>query len=401
LHQHFAANNQESNRGSINVIVSERALREIYLRGFEIAVKGAQPWTVMSSYNTINGVYTSESHDLLTKILRNEWGFKGYVMTDWFGGRDPLAQMNAGNDLIEPGSKSKSTAIINAVKNGTLDIKVLDQNVERILNIVVQTPAFQKYRYSNLPDLKGHAALARAAAAESMVLLKNEQQVLPIQKGLKLALYGNASYDTYIGGTGSGQVNTSYKVSVAEGLLKAGYTTDEVVKESYTKHIQEDLLSHPKPKMALGTPRITPELELTEEAIQKSAVEAGVAVFTLGRNAGEGGDRKVAEDFNLTSAEQKLLKKVADAFHAKGKKVVVIINVGGIIETASWRDHVDAILLAWQPGLEGGNAIADVLSGRVNPSGKLATTFPIRYEDVPSAKNFPGTPAENPKEVRY
>ncbi|MEI6950540.1 glycoside hydrolase family 3 C-terminal domain-containing protein [Paraflavisolibacter sp. H34] len=399
--KHFAANNQETNRNNVNVIISERALREIYLKGFEIAVKQGQPWTVMSSYNKINGTYTSHSHDLLTKVLREEWRFQGYVMTDWFGGKDPIAQMKAGNDLIEPGNKRQSQQIVEAVKGGTLDSNVLDRNVERILGIIVKTPSFQKYAYSNSPDLKAHAALARNAAAESMVLLQNKGQVLPLGKGLKVALFGNASYDTYIGGTGSGDVYEAYSVSLANGLAKAGYKVLGELERSYTAHIKEDLAAHPRPKLALGAPRMTPELEPASGVIEQSAGEADVALFTIGRNAGEGGDRKVENNFDLSPAEQALLRQVAAAFHARGKKLVVVLNTGGVVETASWREAADAILLAWQPGQEGGNAVADVLSGRVNPSGKLATTFPLRYADAPSSKNFPGTPAEKPEEVRY
>jgi beta-glucosidase len=400
--KHFAANNQETNRATVNSIVGERALREIYLRGFEIAIKNAQPWTVMSSYNKLNGLYTSENYDLLTKILRDEWGFTGYVMSDWFAGKDRLAQMKAGNDLIEPGTKKHSEAIIEAVKNGTLDEKVLDQNIERMLNIILKTPSFQGYHYSNLPDLKAHAVISRNAAAESMVLLKNTSNVLPLTKSLKLALFGNASYETIIGGTGSGQVNVAYKISIAQGLHKAGYSPDKDLETSYTTHIRQDKIDHPnKQQVTLGTPRMTPEFEPASAIITKNAMDADIAIFTIGRNAGEGGDRKIAGDFNLSDSEKILIKNIADAFHAMGKKLVVIMNIGGAIETASWSHNADAILLAWQPGLEAGNAVADVLSGVVNPSGKLATTFPLKYEDVPSSKNFPGTPANNPKEVVY
>jgi len=400
--KHFAANNQETNRNSINAIVSERALREIYLKGFEIAVKKAQPWTIMSSYNKINGTYTSESHDLLTTILRDEWGFKGYVMTDWYGGKDRVAQMKAGNDLIEPGSSSQSQAIVDAVKNGTLDLKVLDQNVERILRIITQTPSFKNYKYSDKPDLKKHAILAREAASESMVLLKNETNVLPLEKGKRVAVYGVASYNTYIGGTGSGEVSTTYNVSVADGLNNAGYKLPEDLKTIYSRYIEKDKADHPKKtKVTLGAPRMVPEMEVSREVIEKNAAETDFAVFTIGRNAGEGADRKVDGDFNLTESEQALLKIVADTFHAKGKKLIVLINAGGVIETASWKNLADAILLTWQAGMESGNAIADVLSGEVNPSGKLATTFPMKYEDVPSLKNFPGIPSDRPKDVVY
>jgi len=400
--KHFAVNNQETSRNSVNAIVSERALREIYLKGFEIAVKKAQPWTIMSSYNKINGTFTSESHDLLTTILRDEWGFKGMVMTDWFGGKDRAAQMKAGNDLLEPGNSSQSQAIVDAVKNGTLDVKVLDLNVERILRMITLSPSFKNYKYSDKPDLKGHAILAREAASESMVLLKNENNVLPLEKGKRIAVYGVASYNTYIGGTGSGEVSTTYTVSIAEGLHNAGYKLSAELKSMYSGYIEKDKAENPKKtKLTLGAPRIVPEMAINSDLIEKSAADADFAVYTIGRNAGEGADRKVDGDFNLTATEQALLKNVANVFHAKGKKLIVMINAGGVIETDSWKNNADAILLTWQAGLEAGNAIADVVSGAVNPSGKLATTFPLKYADVPSAKNFPGTPADRPKEVVY
>jgi beta-glucosidase len=398
--KHFAANNEETNRNNINAIISERALREIYLRGFEIAVRHAQPMTVMSSYNKINGTYTSESGDLLTKILRDEWGFKGMVMTDWFGGKDPVDQMKAGNDLLEPGTPRQQKAIVDAVNNGTLDVKVLDRNVERVLLYILKTPSFKKYQYSNTPDLKAHAAISRQAAAEGMVLLKNNTASLPLNKGLKVGLFGVASYKTITGGTGSGEVNVGYVVSIDEGLTHAGYSFDQTLKARYAAHIQEDLKAHPKKTLTLGTPRLVPEPELTSDEIQKAAAQNDIGILTISRNAGEGADRKV-EDFNLSSGEIAQLKTLSDAFHAKGKKLIVVLNIGGAIETTSWKDNADAILLAWQPGLEGGNAIADVLTGKVNPSGKLAQSFPVKYEDVPSAKYFPGTPAEHPAEVVY
>ena len=399
--KHFAANNQETNRNAVNAVISERALREIYLRGFEIAVRKAQPMTVMSSYNKINGSYTSESNELLTKILREEWGFKGMVMTDWFGGKDPVGQMKAGNDLLEPGTPRQQRAIIDAVKTGALDIKVLDQNVERVLAYVLKTPSFVKYQYTNHPDLKAHAAVARKAASEGMVLLKNNAAALPFNKGLKVALFGVASYKTITGGTGSGEVNVAYVVSLDEGLSKAGYAVDAPTKSKYAAYIAADTKAHPKKMLTLGTPRVIPELDLSAEEIKKAAEQNDAGVFTISRNAGEGADRKVDGNFKLLDTEIAQLKATSEAFHAKGKKLIVVLNIGGAIETASWTENADAVLLAWQPGIEAGNAIADVLSGEVNPSGKLATTFPVKYDDIPSAKTFPDGSGANFAETIY
>jgi len=395
--KHFAANNQETNRNSINTHVSERALREIYLRGFQIGVREAQPWTVMSSYNQINGKYASEDHDLLTTILRKEWGFKGLVMTDWFGGQDAVAQMQAGNDLLMPGTPAQSKTILEAVQSGKLDEKILNENAERMVSYIFKTPSYRKQAHSDKPDLKAHAQLVRKAAAEGMILLKNKDQVLPLVHAKKLAAFGNTSYAFIAGGTGSGDVNEAYTVSLVEGLSNAGYQLDQEVKKLYTDHLDDYNKKHPKKdffqEFMNPTPP-APELAPGNDLIARKADQTEAAIITIGRNAGEGRDRDKDKDFNLSEIEKSLIKNVSAAFHAKGKKVIVIINTGGVIEAVSWRDEVDAILLAWQGGQEAGNAVADILKGKVNPSGRLATTFPVNYEDEPSAKNFPGT--ENP-----
>jgi beta-glucosidase len=387
--KHFAANNQEFNRMQSNSIVSERALREIYLKGFEIAVKESQPWTVMSSYNLINGTYASQSEELLTSVLRDEWGFKGFVMTDWFGGNDPVAQMKAGNDVLMPGLVPQSQAILKAVADGTLSKEQLDTNVERVLNIVLLSPSFKSGRYSNQPDLAGDAQIARHTASEGMVLLKNENAALPLSSGTKIALFGNASYDLLAGGTGSGDVNKKYVVPLDQGLAEAGFGLDEKLKQTYKQFIADQKARRPKAAPFM-MPAPIAEMPIDNERLQQLANDANVAIFTLGRNSGEFADRRVENDFNLSTTEHALLENLAKAFHAKGKKIVVVLNIGGPIEVETWRSFADAVLLAWQPGQEGGNSIADILSGKVNPSGKLATTFPMSYSDVPSAKTFPG-----------
>ena len=387
--KHYAANNQETDRNSINTIVTERAMREIYLKGFSIAVRESQPWTVMSSYNKVNGTYTSERRDLQTTILKDEWGFKGLVMTDWFGGHDAVAQMNAGNDLLMPGNPDQSQAIVDAVKNGTLSAKQLDENVERILKIILKSPTFLGYKYSSKPDLAGHAQVSRAAASEGMVLLKNEGSALPLASGKTLAVFGNTSYNIIAGGTGSGDVNKAYTISLVQGLGNAGYTVQQNLSKTYGDYLAAAKAKQPKQVNFFLPPPPIPEMEVNN-IVANVADSADAAIITIGRNAGEGADRKLEGDFYLTNAEKGIIYGASTAFHAKGKKVVVILNIGGVVEVASWRDMVDGILLAWQPGLEAGNAIADVLSGKINPSGKLASTFPVDYKDVPSAKNFPG-----------
>jgi len=410
--KHYAANNQETNRNSVNTIVSERAMREIYLKGFSIAVKASQPWTVMSSYNRLNGTYTSERNDLITTILKDEWGFKGFVMTDWFGGHDAVAQMNAGNDLLMPGNPDQSDAIVAAVKSGVISMKQLDANVERMLKIILKSPTFLGVKYSNTPDLAGHAAVARAAASEGMVLLKNDGSALPFSAGKSIALFGNTSYAPIAGGTGSGDVNKAYSIALVQGLGNAGFKVNDYLSKTYTDFIAKEKAKQPKQISFFAPPPPVPEMDVNS-IVADEADSSDVAVITIGRNAGEGADRKLAADYYLSNTERGLINAVSSAFHTKGKKVVVVLNIGGVIEVASWRDQVDGVLLAWQPGLEGGNAIADVIGGKVNPSGRLATTFAVSYRDEPTKKNFPGKqfplPAGqkpnpmvgNPSEVTY
>ena len=387
--KHFAANNQEFNRMQSNSIVSERALREIYLRGFEIAVKESQPWTIMSSYNLINGTYASESSELITTLLRDEWGYKGFVMTDWFGGSDALAQMKAGNEVLMPGTANQIQAILKAVNEGELSKDQLDRNVERVLQIILQTASYKNVKYTSRPDLKTGAQVAREAATEGMVLLKNETNSLPLTSKGKVALFGNSAYDLVAGGTGSGDVNKQYVISLDQGLAQAGFTLDESLKQSYANFIAAEKAKRPKLPWFLLPPPI-PEMSVAKDRLEQLANDSNLAIIVVGRNSGEFSDRKVEKDFTLAPTEHTFIKEVVNTFHAKGKKVVAVMNCGGPIEMASWRSFPDAILLAWQPGQEGGHAITDVLTGKVNPSGKLPNTFPVTYSDVPSANTFPG-----------
>lgn len=391
--KHFAVNNQETNRMANDARVSPRALREIYLKGFEIAVKESQPWTVMSSYNYLNGTYTSENKELLSALLRDEWGFKGMVMTDWFGGKDAVAQMIAGNDMLQPGQDKQYEAIVKGVKEGKLDEAVLNRNVKRILEMILRTPRFKGYEFSNKPDLKAHAAITRQSATEGMVLLKNEKEALPFTSQVKnIALFGCTSYDFIAGGTGSGNVNRAYTVSLLDGLTRAGYQVNENLKSQYEQHIiAENKRNEPKEKnqMSAFLPKPRPtEMVPSKALLKEMAVGSDVALITIGRTSGEFLDRTVA-DFNLTKEESSLIQSITNEFHSAGKKVVVVLNIGGVIETSTWKNLPDAILCAWQAGQEGGNSVVDVLSGKVSPSGKLTMTFPVKFEDAASSKNFP------------
>ncbi len=392
--KHFVANDHEWNRNTIDVKVDQRALREIYLRGFEIAVRDGQPWTVMTSYNKLNGTYTSESPALLQGVLRKDWGYDGLVMTDWFGGKDAVAQMNAGNELLMPGNPNQRKALVDALESGQLKEEVLDRNVARILSLVRRSPSFLATPHSDAPDLKAHATVAREAAAEGMVLLKNDA-ALPIPASVKVALLGNASYNAIAGGTGSGNVNRAYTISLAQGLKEAGHAIDAALADAYAGHIADEEKKAP-PRGPFQAPPLPAEMAVAKDVLERLSKETDVAVVTIGRNAGEGRDRKREDDFELSAVEKALLQDVSAAFRAQKKKLVVVLNVGGVVETASWRESADAILLAWQPGQEAGYAIADVLTGRTAPSGRLATTFPVKWDDVPSSAGFPGKVLEGP-----
>lgn len=393
--KHFAFNNQETQRMGNDARVSQRAARELYLKNFEIAITKAQPWTVMSSYNLVNGTLTSERHDLLTSVLRNDWGFKGLVMTDWFGGMDPVrrggktdraANIHAGNDLIEPGLDQDRADIVAAVKSGKLAEKDLDTCVRRVLELVVKTKRFQGYKYDNKPDLAAHAQVTRQGAAEGSVLLKNNA-ALPFTHVKNVALYGCGSYDLVAGGTGSGNVNRAYTISLVEGMRNAGYNVDVDLINQYTPYIEDYYKKNPKPgPLDLRVPTLPSEkdVKVTDEEVSRN----DIAVITLHRISGEGQDRTIAQ-YNLEDNEKALIKNVCDAYHKAGKKVVVVLNIGGAIETASWKNEPDAILVPWQCGQEIGNSIADLLSGKSTPSGKLSMTWPVKVEDDPSTANFP------------
>ncbi|MDX8338564.1 beta-glucosidase [Draconibacterium sp. IB214405] len=396
--KHFVANNQETNRTGNDSRVSPRAMRELYLKSFEIAVKESQPWTVMSSYNYVNGVYTSERKDLLTDILREEWGFKGLVMTDWFGGTDAVAQIEAGNDLLEPGRPEQFNALVAGMKSGKLSMEDVDVCVNRVLELVLRSPRFKAYEFSNKPDLKKHAEITRQSAAEGMILLENKGEVLPLSSSVKkVAAFGITSYDLIAGGTGSGDVNKAYTVSLIEGMTNAGYKLSKDITKSYEEYLAAEAAKNEQGAEGISAflPKVRPDEFIPSEDMLAKAVKANdVAIITIGRISGEFMDRKLDRDFLLSENEIGLISAVSKAFQAAGKKSIVILNIGGVIETASWKNIPDAVLLAGQAGQEGGNTIADALTGKVNPSGKLTATYPVKFEDHWSSENFPATAEE-------
>lgn len=390
--KHYAVNNQETNRNANDAIVAERPLRELYLRNFEIAVKHSNPWSIMTSYNKANGSYVCEDRRLCEDILRGEWGFGGLVMSDWNAGHNPVASIQAGNDMLQPGQDRQRAAILEAAQNGTLDMALIDLSVRRVLEFVLKCNTFKAYDYPDETDLKAHSKTAREIGANSVVLLKNEGAALPMDGIKNVALYGTTSYDIIPAGMGFGATGHGYYcVSLVEGLRKAGYNIDKSLIMPYRTHIDtQNKQNYPNglPPFSITAPLRADEFVPDAEMLKANVSNNDMAIITLGRACGEGADRK-KEHFYLTEKENEMIKAVSEAYHAAGKKVAVLLNIVSAIETASWKDSVDAILCIFQPGCETGNAVADVLSGKVNPSGRLPQTFQVDYGDAPADKNFP------------
>ena len=396
--KHFVVNNQETSRNWNDAIVSERALREIYLKGYEIIVKKSQPWTIMTSYNKINGTYAPENKRLLTDILKQEWGFEGVVMTDWYGGQSATAIINAGNDLIEPGTKNDWDELKDSAADGSLPLSNINTSVKRILKLILKSKKMENYEFKNNPDLEKHALITRKSAAEGMVLLKNSDNTLPMKNISNIALIGSSSYEFIAGGTGSGDVEEAYSIALDDALTKNGFEINDVALNEYfiqnAKNLKDKEGDTEIPgaigvAMSMMNPYTPIKMDYSTELLNQISAASDIAIVTIGRNSGESSDRVLDDDFLLSKKEEQMIKKTCDVFHSKGKKVVVILNIGGVIETSSWKNQPDAILLAWQGGQEGGNSVVDILTGKINPSGKLPMTFPVDINDHKSTLNFP------------
>ena len=356
--KHFVANNQEKRRMTNSSDMDERTLREIYLASFEGAVKKAKPWTVMSSYNRINGEFVGDNKEYLTDILRKEWGFDGYVVSDWGAVNDRISSLAAGLDLeMPPGDYENDRLIVKAVQGGKLDESVVDQACERILNII--------FRYTENRDEKAvfdyekdHAAAAEIAA-ECMVLLKNENKILPLTSDKKIAFIGKYAKTPRYQGGGSSHIN-SWKV---ESALEAAKEIPELANVTFAEGYQDE------------KDEVMEELQM--KAV-KVAAEADVAVLFLGlpdNFESEGYDRK---HMNLPNCQNELVEKVLEV----QKHVVVVLHNGSAV-IMPWKDQVEGILEAYLGGETVGKAVAEVLAGIKNPSGRLAETFPLRLEDTP------------------
>ncbi|MEM1503861.1 glycoside hydrolase family 3 C-terminal domain-containing protein [Domibacillus sp. 8LH] len=360
--KHFAVNNQENRRMSVDAIVDERTLREIYLASFEEAVKQAQPWTVMCSYNKVNGEYASENKRLLTDILKDEWGFEGFVVSDWGAVNERADGLQAGLELEMPSSHGAGEKkIIQAVQNGALSEDILNQAVERILNIIFKAVENKKENASY--DKEAHHQLAREAACESMVLLKNEGALLPLAKEAKLAVIGEFAQKARYQGGGSSHIKPTKLESIYEEIQKEA---DAVYARGY------DLMSDDVDETLL------------EEA-KRAAQNAETAVLFVGlpdRYESEGYDR---EHLSLPANHIALIQAVASV----QKNVVVVLSNGAPVEMP-WLDQAAAVLEGYLGGQALGGAIADLLFGYASPSGKLAETFPQKLSHNPSHLNFPG-----------
>ncbi|MBN1262305.1 MAG: glycoside hydrolase family 3 C-terminal domain-containing protein [Anaerolineae bacterium] len=363
--KHYAANNQEYQRFRIDAQVDERALREIYLAGFEKAVKQAKPWTVMCAYNRVNGAFASEHKPLLVDILKAAWGYEGFVVSDWGAVHDRVAALAGGLDLEMPGPRpARVQSVIDAVHDGSLDEAILDAAVERLLRVIFKAAETPKDREDF--DVAGHHALAREIAAETIVLLKNKDNLLPLRGIAKLAVIGRSAREAYIQGGGSSHINPTRVDVPLDELQKLAGDIELHYAEGY--------------RMEAGF-----DQTLIDEAVVL-AQEADLALLYValpGYKESEGYDRP---DLDLTEQQVALIKAVA----AVQPKSVVILNNGSAVAMADWIDGVGAVLEAWMMGQAGGGAIADVLFGKVNPSGKLAETFPVRLQDTPAYLNFPG-----------
>ena len=365
--KHFAANNQETDRLRVSADVDERPLREIYLRGFQHVVTHAQPWTVMCSYNRINGVYASEDPWLLTSVLRDEWGFEGLVVSDWGAVNDRVSALVAGLDLEMPSSGGVTDAqLVAAVRDGSLAESVLDTAADRVIDLVGKALAGADAGATY--DAEAHHALAREVAGRSIVLLKNEG-VLPLvtDAGRTIAVVGEFARTPRYQGAGSSQIVPTRLDNALDELHALSGDATVVFAPGYTLGADAD------------------EVALTAEAVGVASGADDVVVFLglPGEDESEGFDR---EHLELPAAQTALLEAVI----AANPRVTVVLSNGGVVRVSGWADRVSAIVEGWLLGQAGGGAVADVLFGVVNPSGRLAETIPVRLEDTASYLNFPG-----------
>lgn len=366
--KHYAVNNQEYRRMTIDAIVDERALREIYLTGYEIAVKEAQPWTVMCAYNKVDGTYCAENETLMTDILKSEWGHQGLVVTDWGAMNDRVAGLKAGIELEMPGAPNGNDAlIVAAVQSGQLEEAVLDGAVERILTLIFQVEETHSEDFTY--DRQIHHDLARRVAGEGVVLLKNDAAILPLKENAKIALIGQFAKKPRYQGAGSSLMNPTQLDNLHDELTKLIGAENLEYAPGYTERGDH------------------PDEALIQEAVE-AAQSADVVVICAGLtdyHEVEGLDR---EHMKMPAGHDALIQRLTQVH----EKIIVVLSNGSPVEMP-WVDDVCAILEGYLGGQAGAGAIAEILVGCVNPSGKLAETFPVKLEDNPSSHYFPMGPS--------
>lgn len=373
--KHYAANNQDTDRTNMSSNLSERVLRELYLKNFGYALKNSNPKMLMTSYNKVNGTFTSEFDDLI-RVAREELGFSGAITTDWSTNANVIQSILSGNDMTNPGTREQYDAVVAAIEKGTIPKEVAIESVERILELIANSNSLGNYRTDEIDEEKGKE-VALKAAQESIVLLKNSGNTLPYASG-EVALFGVGSYTTVKGQQGSGWVNSKNNVNIVTAFMEedCGFTVNKTISDLYS-----DIKPH--------WDSLPAEPTVADDKINQSANEAGIAIITISRLTAEGTDvTNKKGDFLLDDDEVSIIDRVSAAYHAKGKKVVVVLNTCTSVEVMSWRSKVDAIIFAAPGGKMAGAAIRDVISGKVNPSGKLSNTWPVAYEDVSCYETF-------------
>ncbi len=380
--KHFVANNYEFGRQG-NSVLTERALREIYSKAFKYVLTESDPFTVMTSYNMINGVRSNSSFDLVTTFLKDELGYKGTVLSDWGAQGEKTDMLNAGLNIYcdVQDNSSYVSKIVSAVNSKKLKQEALDDSARTVLHMVVKTHTFNGTgdKTMRVEDIRNKRVEMRKIAAEGMVLLKNADNTLPLKSG-EVALYGSGSKNLLFGGYGSSLVKPSKKTNIADAIkgsevLSLNGAFDEQYKNCKTagytdSGIAEDI-----------------EVDIPEAQVKSAAKSSAVAVMTISRGPAEGYDIPTgAGGYRLSATEEKMIKRISDAFHAEGKKFIVLLNVANALETASWEKYVDAILLVGFAGEETADAAIDILTGKVTPSGKLTNTWPVDIKDIPESE---------------
>ena len=387
--KHLAANNQETGRYSLSSDVTERAFREIYLRGFDYAVSLGDPYSVMTSYNLINGRPASESGNMMN-VLRNDFGFNGFVMTDWGVLGDRIEKINAGNDMYcgTNDTALEISIITNGIQNGQISMKQINDCCKNVLRALSKTTAMDRSAPDNtISDKAQKRQIIRKAGTEGIVLLKNNSSTLPFSSNAKLAVFGNASYHTEHCGYGAGYVNVDGITSINDALKAGGASINTTVKSLYSGCLRHAS----QPPEGANPENDTLEISISQKNARSAAEKSDYAIFTISRVTAETYDHENrAGDFSLNAVERQNLQNISSAFHARNKKVIVIINTGNPIEVASWEGLADAIVYSGLCGESVGYAVADILTGKVTPSGKLTCSWPLSFSDTPYSDFFPG-----------